>query len=268
MRARALPVLAVLVLLPVAAAADTLTPWVSGTSPFLWITTLLLGVLEGAVLARLFRLKLARCIGSMIPANFLTSWIGLSLLRMLPREAYPDALGGAVLLVAVTFALTLVFEWPFVAFAVRGGPGWFRRSVKGSLIAQAASYGVLLVIGLAASVELPEPGIAYLMAMKSDLRNLATAQDSYFADHVTYAGALADLQDTAAGRTRYEPSAGNVVRILQASATGFSAIVRRDPRADSLLVDGEQGTTKTCGIFVGAATPPVPGQKEGEPKCR
>jgi Tfp pilus assembly protein PilE len=267
MRARAMPVLAVVLPIPSVAVADTLTPWVSGTSPDLWLATLLLGVVEGAILSRLFGLKLARCAGFMIPANLVSSWVGLSLLRTLPGLELRDVTGPALILVLVSFVLTLLLEWPFVALCVRGSPGWLRRSVKGSLVVQSASYALLLVFAFVAARALPQPDAAQLSAMRSDLRNVVTAQESYFADHATYAGTLADLLDTTSSWGYRGPSAMVVIRITEASATGWSATSRYDMPAD-LQVNGLEGTTKTCGVFVGAATPPVEGQKEAEPLCR
>ena len=49
---------------------------------------------------------------------------------------------------------------------------------------------VVVIIGILASVAIPKfantKGKAYLAAMKSDLRNLATAQEAYLYDFATY----------------------------------------------------------------------------------
>jgi len=87
---------------------------------------------------------------------------------------------------------------------------------------------------------------AYVAAMKSDLRNLVTAEESYFADNVTYARSL--------GAT-FAASALVEVRIVEATATGWSATARH------------ARTTWTCGVFVGSGRPPLPGAEEGTPKC-
>ncbi len=46
-------------------------------------------------------------------------------------------------LVVVTYLVTLALEWPFVALCFRGSPDWFKRSLKGNLLVQTASYLVL-----------------------------------------------------------------------------------------------------------------------------
>lgn len=84
--------------------------------------------------------------------------------------------------------------------------------------------------------------------MKSDLRNLITAEEAYFADHVTYAGAVSQLN--------YASSAGVTVTIRTASGTGWSALATH------------AGAATTCGVFVGTAPAPMPGQAEGSPQCQ
>ena len=111
---------------------------------------------------------------------------------------------------------------------------------------------VVVIIGILAAIAIPKfantKEKAYIAAMKSDLRNLVTAQESYFADNVSYTTATAALNYTA--------STGNTVTITAASGTGWSA------------TSTNNATTKTCGIYVGTATAPISGQNEGEPKCQ
>ena len=110
---------------------------------------------------------------------------------------------------------------------------------------------VVVIIGILAAIAIPKfantKEKAYIASMKSDLRNLVTAEESYFADNVTYATTTANLS--------YNSSAGVTVTVSGATGTGWSATASHN------------GTTKTCGIFVGAATAPITGQNEGEPKC-
>ena len=107
---------------------------------------------------------------------------------------------------------------------------------------------VVVIIGILAAIAIPKfantKEKAYIASMKSDLRNLVTAEESYFADNVTYTNALG---------TAYNSSAGVTVSIASPSGTGWSASASHN------------GTTKTCQIYVGAAV--IAGQNEGEPKC-
>ncbi|MFI5281042.1 MAG: type IV pilin protein, partial [Gemmatimonadales bacterium] len=49
---------------------------------------------------------------------------------------------------------------------------------------------VVVIIGILAAIAIPKFGStkekAYIASMKADLRNLVTAEESYFADNVTY----------------------------------------------------------------------------------
>jgi prepilin-type N-terminal cleavage/methylation domain-containing protein len=111
---------------------------------------------------------------------------------------------------------------------------------------------VVVIIGILAAIAIPKfantKEKAYIAAMKSDLRNLVTAQESYFADQVSYTSGLAAMN--------YNSSTGVTVTVGTVSGTGWAATASHN------------GTTKTCGIYVGAATAPISGQNEGEPKCQ
>ena len=111
---------------------------------------------------------------------------------------------------------------------------------------------VVVIIGILAAIAIPKfantKEKAYIAGMKADLRNLVTAQEAYFADNVTYASVLSNLN--------YNVSAGNTVSISSATGTGWAATSKNN------------ATTKTCGIFVGSATAPITGQNEGAPACQ
>jgi len=81
--------------------------------------------------------------------------------------------------------------------------------------------------------------------MKSDLRNLVTAEEAYFADSVKYTNNLG---------TAYNTTSGVLGPNIQVTADGWTATVSHTT------------TTKTCAIYVGS-TQVAPANKEGEPKC-
>jgi prepilin-type N-terminal cleavage/methylation domain-containing protein len=105
---------------------------------------------------------------------------------------------------------------------------------------------VVLIIGVLASIAIVKfastKDKAYATTMLADLKNLSTAEASYFADHQTYTTSLTPAQ--------YNASAGVTVTIGSASATGWSATA------------SHVSTTRTCGISYGggAAT-------DGQPTC-
>jgi type IV pilus assembly protein PilA len=105
---------------------------------------------------------------------------------------------------------------------------------------------VVVIIGILAAIAIPKfantKEKAYVTAMKSDLKNLSTAEEAYFADNQTYTTALTSAQ--------FNTSAGVTVAIGSASGTGWAATASHG------------STTKTCTItYGGGAT------TDGQPIC-
>lgn len=82
---------------------------------------------------------------------------------------------------------------------------------------------------------------AYIAAMKSDLRNLVTAQESYFADYHAYAPSLEAL-----GPSYFRTSVGVTIVIDGGAAGGFAATATHTQ------------TPYRCGIFIEAGAPITP----------
>lgn len=118
---------------------------------------------------------------------------------------------------------------------------------------------VVAIIGILAAIAIPKfantKEKAYLASMKSDLRNMATTQEAYFADFQVYvSGTASNVGGTTASVNGFVPSAGVTVTAAATGGTGWSA------------TSGHSGTTKTCAIFVGVGAV-APATVEGEPKC-
>jgi hypothetical protein len=128
-------------------------------SPLIWATLLqltignyFLGVLETFVVRRLFGASggLSRWI---IGANYVSACVGLVLLWA-ASDQFVHWIGGAlpvyhvqrilITLALLSFVLTILIEWPFYLLAMRGPAANWRRSLNASLIANAASYAVLV----------------------------------------------------------------------------------------------------------------------------
>ena len=64
---------------------------------------------------------------------------------------------------------------------------------------------VVVIIGILAAIAIPQFSStkekAYVASMKSDLRNLATSQEAYFAENNTYASAVNNLSDYSASES-------------------------------------------------------------------
>jgi type IV pilus assembly protein PilA len=111
---------------------------------------------------------------------------------------------------------------------------------------------VVVIIGILASIAIPKfsntRAKAFAAAVKSDLRNLVTAQEAYYYANNTYATDLAALNTI--------PSAGVTIDIVEAQAGGFSASATHE-RANPLV----------CAIYVGTAAPLSPATNEGVAAC-
>ena len=113
---------------------------------------------------------------------------------------------------------------------------------------------VVLIIGILASIAIPKFGStkenAYMAAMKSDLRNLVTAEETYFSDNTTY------TTDMSAAGVAVNPSAGVSMNITISVGPplGYSATA------------SHIGTAETCAIFLATAAV-APAVTEGEPRC-
>ena len=75
---------------------------------------------------------------------------------------------------------------------------------------------VVVIIGILAAIAIPKfantKQKAYVATLKTDLRNLVTAEEAYFADATTYTTALAT--------TQFQPSQGVTYSVTAASGTG------------------------------------------------
>jgi prepilin-type N-terminal cleavage/methylation domain-containing protein len=123
---------------------------------------------------------------------------------------------------------------------------------------------VVVIIGILAAIAIPKfantKQKAVVASMRSDLRNMVTAEEAFFADNNRYAALFANVQD--ATHAAFTQSKGNVFGAIVATGTGWSALMTNP--AVPVASGG------TCGIFVGSATPPgtaPANQPEGSPYC-
>ena len=113
---------------------------------------------------------------------------------------------------------------------------------------------VVVIIGILAAIAIPKfantKEKAYLAAMKSDLRNLATTQETYASDNNGVYGTAAQVAFTG--------SAGVTLNVVPNDGLGWGASA------------SHASTTKQCFIYIGQGTAPdspPAGLKEGEPTC-
>jgi type IV pilus assembly protein PilA len=96
---------------------------------------------------------------------------------------------------------------------------------------------VVVIIGILAAIAIPKFAAtkdkAKLASVKTDLRNIMTAQEAYFSDWATYTSSLT--------ATLFQPSSGNT-SAMTGSASSFTATVTNA----SITVD-----PKDCTVTVG-----------------
>ena len=111
---------------------------------------------------------------------------------------------------------------------------------------------VIVIIGILVTVLIPRFAAskdkAYVAAMKSDLRNLATSQESYYYDYSAYSPSLSQLP-------AYNATAGVTVTINAAGIGGWSGTAT------------STNTTRQCFLFVGNASPVGVATQEGRVAC-
>jgi type IV pilus assembly protein PilA len=105
---------------------------------------------------------------------------------------------------------------------------------------------VVVIIGILAAIAIPKfantKEKAVVTAMRSDLRNLASVQETYWVQNASYyGGVIPDIANFA-----YQPSNGVTITVVSASPAGWSA------QATAPAV-----TAQTCVIYYGNA-PPIP----------
>ncbi len=98
---------------------------------------------------------------------------------------------------------------------------------------------VTLIIGVLATIAIPRltsaRDRAFVATMQADLRNLATQQEIYYADNLTYSDSAAAMGFTSSERV--------TVNIAEASSTGWSATAAHEAFEED---DG-------CSVYYGTA---------------
>jgi prepilin-type N-terminal cleavage/methylation domain-containing protein len=113
---------------------------------------------------------------------------------------------------------------------------------------------VVVIIGILATIAIPKfnnsKERAIISQMRSDLRNMVTAQESYIADALTYYNGPIPSPSMA-----YGPSANVAITLSSVTNTGWAAVA------------SSTSTTRTCAIFMGTAAPPAPATTPGIAAC-
>ena len=113
---------------------------------------------------------------------------------------------------------------------------------------------VVVILGILVSIVVPKfangKERAMVAAMKSDLRNLVSAEEAHFTNALTYYNGV--IPDPA---FPFTPSQDVSITLSSVTASGWAATATH---ASSL---------KSCAVFVGAAAPLAPATQEGQVAC-
>ena len=113
---------------------------------------------------------------------------------------------------------------------------------------------VVVIIGILAAIAIPKfantKQKAYITAMKSDLRNLVTAEEAYFADSSKYTGVVTDL--------KFQSTNSVSTPAITAGTGNWYATVSHSQIASPFK----------CGVGINTTNPVVAGAAEGEPICQ
>jgi len=111
---------------------------------------------------------------------------------------------------------------------------------------------VVVILGILAALAIPKYSNtrekAYVAAMKSDLRNLATAEEAFFHDSSHYTKSFAAM-------AYFVPTRGDSITVNEATGQGWSATAFSD------------NTPRRCYVFSGSATPVGGSPIEGNIHC-
>ena len=111
---------------------------------------------------------------------------------------------------------------------------------------------VVVILGILAAFAIPKFSNtrekSYVAAMKSDLRNLATAEEAFFYDSAKYTTSFAQMSNLA-------PTLGDSILVNEATKQGWSATA------------SSGNTGRKCYVFSGSATPVGSATIEGNISC-
>jgi type II secretion system protein G len=104
---------------------------------------------------------------------------------------------------------------------------------------------VVVIIGILAAIAIPKFATtkdkAKLASIKTDLRNLMTAQEAYFSDYSTYAATVGAITNTP---YNFSFSSGNTQQAVAGVPSGWTATVTN--------ASISTGSTNNCTVQVGA----------------
>lgn len=143
--ARPRPLLLILALalaFPATASANAGTALLGVVGLHLILGNLCLGVVEGLLLAQFTRCRVWRAVILMIVANYVSAWAGYALVGRIKAGAditVENVSPWLAALVPAAFVITVLLEFAFVLFALRGTERPVRQATRGTLLVNGIS---------------------------------------------------------------------------------------------------------------------------------
>jgi hypothetical protein len=133
--------------------ANSISPVMFNHLAMLFVGNAIIGLIEGIVIAKVFKAPMWPCVGLLVVANYASMWAGAALFgigeapSLIPDQLFAEPLNHVRWLVAACIAIALIIsllvEWPFCYMTMPPGRGRFRKSVLATMLAQVSSYTCL-----------------------------------------------------------------------------------------------------------------------------
>jgi len=226
---------------PIPLLANTGTPMMWAGALHLLVGNAVIGLGEGLLIARLFRVPRRGAVIAMVIANYASFFPGLAAMdgfrvfvetHVFTGPPIREAIKIHILTGVTAYLATILLEWPFCWFILRKQAGRVRRSLLASLAAQSASYAVLALLYTQVST--------MTLLTDSDLR----ARIDFAAVPQAWVYFI-DPADGAVDRIRLDGSGREPVLDTSIQYSGARLFVRPDDSSKSCelwSVMGERGT--------------------------
>ena len=138
-------IVGILFVVPATIFANIGTTLLLATGFHLVMGNALIGLVEGFILSKVFKLKKSKTILLLILANYCSAGLGYAFLnfQIAPLYNLYNVRVMFYVFTVVAYLLTIVIEWPFIAILFKGDVQWLPKSIKGCILVQTISYILL-----------------------------------------------------------------------------------------------------------------------------
>jgi len=133
--------------------ANAGTPLMWASAMYLMFGNAIIGIVEGLLIGKLFKVRFRRAVLIMILANYVSMFSGVAGVEYLSRwfqdvrmrqDPLQAGWQATVLAAIASYLCSVILEWPFCIWAMRKTGARAAKSLRASLVAQTASYCLLV----------------------------------------------------------------------------------------------------------------------------